>query len=178
MKETTDIQTEEEEKKKKKKRRFIIIFIILFILAALIAVSFFLMRDSWYDFGAQKGTYEGKSQEEIIADLNRQVQEGMMNISIAATITFTDGNAEGEARIENIEGNYRDQKVKITLNDTDEVVYESGAIPPGSYIQRIKLSKDLDPGTYNATATFTGYDVETHEERGKAAAEIRLVVLG
>ena len=134
--------------------------------------------DSWFDSSASAGQYEGKSEEEIIAALNAQVEEGMMNISIASAISFANGAAEGEARIENIQANHVDQKVSITLDDTGETVYESGALAPGQYIQTIKLSKDLDAGSYRATVLFTGYDRETHEKTGAAAAQVTLVVEG
>lgn len=134
--------------------------------------------EDWYDSNAAQGQFEGKSKEEIQAALNEEVAKGMMNISIAASITFPDGTSEGEARIENIAANPMDQKVAITLKDTGETVYESAAIAPDQHIQTIKLSKDLDPGEYAAVATFTGYDCETHKQTGQAAAEITLIVEG
>lgn len=134
--------------------------------------------EDWYDSNAAQGQFEGKSKEEIQAALNEEVAKGMMNISIAASITFPDGASEGEARIENIAANPMDQKVVITLKDTGETVYESAAIAPDQHIQNIKLSKDLDLGEYAAVATFTGYDRETHKQTGQAAAEITLVVEG
>ena len=120
--------------------------------------------EDWFDSNAAQGQFEGKSKEEIQAALNEEVAKGMMNISIAAVITFPDGASEGEARIE--------------LKDGDEVVYESGAIAPDQHIQNIKLSRDLEPGEYAAVATFTGYDRETHKKTGQAAAEITLRVEG
>ena len=134
--------------------------------------------EDWYDSNAAQGQFEGKSKEEIQAALNEEVAKGMMNISIAASITFADGSSEGEARIENIAANPMDQKVVITLKDSGETVYESAAIAPDQHIQTIKLTKDLDPGQYAAVATFTGYDRETHKQTGQAAAEIVLNVEG
>lgn len=134
--------------------------------------------EDWYDSNAAQGQFEGKSKEEIQAALNEEVAKGMMNISIAASITFADGSSEGEARIENIAANPMDQKVVITLKDSGETVYESAAIAPDQHIQTIKLTKDLDPGEYAAVATFTGYDRETHKQTGQAAAEIVLNVEG
>lgn len=134
--------------------------------------------EDWYDSNAAQGQFEGKSKEEIQAALNEEVAKGMMNISIAASITFPDGASEGEARIENIAANPMDQKVVITLKDSGETVYESAAIAPDQHIQNIQLSKDLDPGEYAAVATFTGYDRETHKQTGQAAAEIVLNVEG
>lgn len=177
MAEENGLSPEPQEEEKRKKKGFI--FILLLCIIALIFVIFFVAQpqSSWYDNQAQAGSYAGKSEEEIQADLNRQVEEGMMNISIASVVTFENSSSEGDARIENIASNNRDQKIVITLDDTQEIVYESGAIAPGSYIQTIHLNRDLDPGTYSATATFTGYDTKTHEEKGAAAAQIKLVVL-
>lgn len=167
-----------QEKKEKIKKRVILGLLIGLLSVAILGLLFStVLSDLWYDLTAETGSYDGRSEQEILDDLNRQVAEGMMNISIAATITFEDGSAEGEARIQNIEGNKRDQKVVITLDEGDEVIYESGAIPPGSHIQTIKLNRDLDAGSYDATATFVGYDLETHQETGKAAAQIKIVVL-
>ena len=67
--------------------------------------------EDWFDSNAAQGQFEGKSKEEIQAALNEEVAKGMMNISIAAVITFPDGTSEGEARIENIAANPMDQKV-------------------------------------------------------------------
>ncbi|WP_232050971.1 flagellar protein FliS [Arabiibacter massiliensis] len=134
--------------------------------------------EDWYDSTASQGQFEGKSKEEIQAALNEEVAKGMMNISIAAVVTFPDGASEGEARIENIAANPMDQKVTITLKDSGEAVYESGALAPDQHIQTIKLSRDLEPGEYAAVATFTGYDRETHKQTGQAAAEITLRIEG
>ena len=84
--------------------------------------------EDWYDSNAAQGQFEGKSKEEIQAALNEEVAKGMMNISIAASITFADGSSEGEARIENIAANPMDQKVVITLKDSGETVYELSLI--------------------------------------------------
>lgn len=134
--------------------------------------------DNWYDGNASQGQFEGKSKEEIQDALNEEVKKGMMNISIAAVINFPAGSTQGDARIENIAANPMDQKVTIALKDSDEVVYESGAIAPDQHIQTITLTKALAPGDHAAVATFTGYDRETHKETGKAAAEIVLHVEG
>lgn len=166
--------TGEEIPPKKKKKKLLIILIILVVAACGIGAYFFMNGDDWYDGNAQYGSYEGKSQEEIIAALNAQVKDGYMNLSIANTIVFEDGASEGEARIENIEANTRDQKVTITLDETGEVLYESGAIAPGEYIQTITLNRALEAGTYDATATFDGYDRETHEKKGTGGVNIRL----
>ncbi len=163
--------------KKAKRRKALVAVLAVAAIAvgAFAAWQAFAPQDAWYDPEAVTGHYEGKSEEEIVADLNRQVEEGMMNISIAGTLESADGDT-ATARIENIEANGKDQKVEIALDETGEVIYESGAIAPGQYVQDIDLARHFDPGVYDVTATFTSYDLDTHAEAGEAAAQVQLVV--
>ncbi len=165
------------EDKKKKKKPLIIIIIILLALILGIGLWWVLFASgNWFDSNAKSGQAPYKTNEEIQAELNRQVEEGMFNISIASVVEFADGTSPGTAYIENIPGNRYDMMVEITLDDSGETVFQSGALAPDSYLDDITLSKDLDAGTYPATATFTAYDTESHEAVGKAAAKVSLVI--
>lgn len=132
---------------------------------------------SWYDESAREGSYAGKTERQIQDDLNAQVAQGSMNISIASTIRVDAETATGVARIENIEANHYDQKVSIALKDTGEVLYESGAIAPGNAIDEVPLSRPLSAGSYPALVTFTGYDRDTHAVRGTLCAEVTMLVV-
>ena len=131
---------------------------------------------SWYDQDATQGSYEGKSEADIRADLERQIAEGMMNISIASNVLVSSEDGTAELRLENIAGNSMDQKVTVTLDETGETLYQSEAIAPGTCIQEAELSRTLPPGSYEATATFVGYDPKSHETEGTSAAKILLTV--
>lgn len=125
---------------------------------------------------AQLGQLEGKTEEQIVEELNRIVEEGMFNISINTQISFPNGTAEGQAYIDNISANHYNMTVQIVLDDTGESVYQSGGIRPGQYIENITLSKALPKGSYKATAIFTAHDPEDQSEVGQAAAEVLLTV--
>lgn len=169
--------TAEQEFKKKSKVPYIIILAILVIAAIGVAVWVVVGQgDGAYDNSAQSGQAPYKTEEEMKAEQNRVVEEGMLSISIASVIEFENGTSEGTAYIENVPSNHYLMKVTITLDSNDEVVYESGNIKPDSYINTIKLSKDLEAGTYPATATFTAYTTDTVAEVGQAAAKITIVV--
>ena len=105
-----------------------------------------------------------------------------MNISIANTIRFFNSNSErqdnglGLARIDNIENNHVDQKVKLVFEGTNEVIYESGAIAPGSYIENIRLNRYIEPGVYKLNAIFIGYDQESHKETGSLGCVVNLYI--
>lgn len=129
------------------------------------------------DTAALAGQLENKTEEEIIAELNRVVDEGMFNISINTTPTFPDGKSEGPLQIENIPGNQYLMRVQIQLDATGEVLYETGLIEPNHHIQTAKLDVELEKGEYPATAVFNAYDPETEEYVGSAGAKMTIKVL-
>lgn len=154
------------------------------VLVAAAAGGFFWWRrnqqeNSFFDVSALTGALPGKSEEEVIAELNRVVDEGMFNIAINSYITFPDGRSEGVANIENVPGNRYNMTVSIVLDDTGETVYQSKGIKPGQYIQKIRLDEELPEGFYYATAVFTAYaQDEAHSRVGQAAAKIQLEIGG
>lgn len=128
------------------------------------------------DPNATIGQYEGKSEAEIQAELDKVVQEGMFNISINPDIRMTSGRAEAELRVENIPANHHLMSVTLSRDDTGEVLYASGLIEPGYHIQAVPLETVLPGGSYTATALFTAYDLETEQPAGQAAARVRITV--
>lgn len=128
------------------------------------------------DPNASIGQLEGKSSDEIQAELDRIVDEGMFNISIAPVVYFADGASEGEVRIENVPGNRYDMRVSIVLDEDVRTVYESGVIEPNHHIRAVRLATNLGAGSYPATASFTALDRQTGAEAGQASAKITLVV--
>lgn len=163
-----------------KKKRNLIILIGAIVVIALVALGVFLFsggsNSGFYDPDAKEGQASYKTLEEIEAERNRQMQEGMLNISIASQIEFENGSSEGTAFIENVPSNKYVLKVTITTDNNGEVVYQSGGIRPDSTIETIKLSEPLGAGVYPATATFTAFDPDSLQEVGQAAAKVTLVV--
>lgn len=68
-------------------------------------------------------------------------------------------------------------QVLITLDDTGELIYETGLIEPNHHIQSAKLDVELEKGEYLATAVFNAYDPETEEYIGSAGAKLTITVL-
>ena len=130
------------------------------------------------DPNAALGQLEGKTPEELQAELDRIVQEGMFNISIASYVEFPNGAAEGEVRIENVPGNHYLMQVEVVRDDTGETVYRTGMIEPNHHIQRAQLDVDLDAGSYPCTAVFYAFEPGTEEPVGQAAAKMTVVVAG
>lgn len=168
----------------KNKKQFILYSIIIILLLAIISLAIYMLKPKEVeknrlqkDLDALAGVLPGKSPKEIQDALNQVVQEGMVNISINPDPTFENGKAEGNISIENIKGNHYALQVDVILN-TGEVVYSSGIIDPGYYIEKCKLKKNLPKGDYPATASFTAYYLDNYEDvLAKVNAEITLHIL-
>lgn len=130
--------------------------------------------EGFFDKDAKPGQASYKTDEEKQTELDRVVEDGMINISIASFIEFENSDSEATAYIENVPANKYVIKVTITLDDTNDIVYESGGIKPDYNIENIKLMKDIDAGRYPATATFAAYQPDTLEEVGQAEAKITI----
>ena len=78
--------------------------------------------------------------------------------------------------VENPGNNAKLIKVRIILDKTEEEIYASKLLKPGSYIDSVKLDKVLEKGTYNATAYFLAYDETSGEYIGQTGAQITLTV--
>ena len=129
-----------------------------------------------YDSAAVEGGWDNLSPEEIAEKLNAKVAEGMINISMNTAPYFENGAADGNLMIVNESINNYPQKVQIVRNNTQEVIYESGAIAVGSKIERAKLDAALPAGTYECTAYFHNLNPETGEIIGTAGAIINITI--
>ena len=129
-----------------------------------------------YDSSAIEGGWDNLSPEEIEARLNEKVAEGMINISMNTAPYFENGTAEGNVMIVNEAINNYPQQVEFIRNDTQEVIYQSKAIPVGSKIERAALDVELPAGTYECTAMFHNLDPETGDIIGTAGAIITITI--
>ena len=124
----------------------------------------------------QNGERVTKTQEEIQAELNAKVQEGMINISMNLNPVFKSGTEKGNLLIVNEEINHHPQVIEIYRKDTEELIYRSGLIPVGSRIEEAPLLVDLDAGRYPCVAYFHSVNENTGNLLGKAGAEIVVII--
>lgn len=104
------------------------------------------------------------------------LDRSMIAFSINTSPVFINGTSEGNLLIENPGNNAKLLKISIQINDTEEEVYTSNYLKPGTYIESAKLDKVLEKGTYDATAYFSAYEEETGEYIGKTGAQIAITV--
>ena len=129
-----------------------------------------------FDESAVFGGWEELTKDEIEANLNEQLAEGLINISMNTSPYFEDGTSKGNLMIVNETINRYPQKVEIIRNDTEEVIYTSGAIPVGSKIEAAKLDVELDAGEYECTALFHNLNPDTGAILGTAGAIITITI--
>lgn len=163
---------------------FFLLF-LMFLLATFVATLSNPKGDSqkenseltaFFDPHAKSGNLPGRSKKEIQDELNKIVEAGMFNISIASLVNMKETDDEALVRIENIAANHHHMKVSITLDGEKEPIYQSAGLAPGQYIEYARFNRKLLPGTYLATAVFTAYDTENLSPAGEAAAKITIVV--
>ena len=159
-----------QKEKKKSKLLWIIIFLLLLLIGIGAGIYYQMTKDSnlgrlTRDELALGGMLPGKTDQEISDILNAKVAEGMVDIGIAAGPIFENGGKKGRIAIENIAANRYSFQVDVILDDTGEVIYQSGVVDPGYYIEYIKLNKTLQAGDYQATAHFTTYSLDETEDK-------------
>ena len=178
-------KTPETAKRGQESQKNRIIAIIVAILVVLLAVL--LITKPWsngnnsqqgmvWDTNAEVGGLEHKSDEEIQEELNKKVEEGMINISMNTSPVFENGKAKGDLLIVNSEVNNYPQIVYIVRKDNNQEIYRSGGIPVGSKIEYAALDVDLPAGTYDCVAYFNNADPDTGAILGTAGAEITITV--
>lgn len=176
------------EKKKNKKTMAWIITMVLSVLALLLGIIGITFNSCSkdpedptnngliYDNNAVEGGWNQADVDDIVAGLNEKVEAGYINISMNTSPVFEDGTSAGNLMIVNETINNYPQKVVITRDDTQEVIYESAGIPVGSKIEKAKLNVELPKGTYACTAMFHNMDPETGDSLGCAGAAITITI--
>ena len=168
-----------------KKKRMVLIALACLLLLAVGGGIFLMTREEdaamddslQLDDNATMGVLPGIDMAERQAQLQEQLDEGMIAFSINSSPVFADGGAEGNLMLENPANNAKLLVVEIYIDATQEMVYQSKAIPTGAYIENARLDKVLEPGEYPATAYFKAYREEDHSFIGQAGAAIKITVL-
>ena len=62
----------------------------------------------------------------------------------------------------------------IILRDTDEVIYSSGLVEYGNYINVIELNREIEKGEYDAVVFIQPYDIKLNKTNN-AKFNIRLI---
>ena len=118
------------------------------------------------------GLKQSMTEQQIQDALNRQMEDGMITISMNSNPVVSNGYAN--LNIFNDTQNKLPQIVEIY--EESSLIYKSGGIPVGSRIDSAPLSVSLSPGNHNCTAYFNAVNPQTGEYVGTAAAEIIITI--
>lgn len=172
------------EKKKSRKKRLLVLLLLLLCLAC--AGGYFIWKNSQpkskyeNDLNALAGFLPGKTQEEIEAELNRIIDEGRFNASINGEMTLADGMLD--VCIENVPANNYNMVVEVYLypkesGENPELIYQSGIVRQGFYIEKAEAKTSVEPGSYEGLAVFHAImPDETEEEIGQTALNVLITV--
>lgn len=120
--------------------------------------------------GVMPGVDLAKRKEE----LQEKLDQTKIAFSINTNPEFYDGTAKGNLMIENPQHNNKYLVAEIYLVDNNELIYQSKALKPGTYLETVNLDKALQKGEYRAIAYFKGYDLDSEQYVGQTGAEITL----
>ena len=88
-----------------------------------------------------------------------------MEISVASRVTMAEGSTTCELRVENVEANHCDQKVHVwETGNEDDVLFESGAISPGEYLQWVELAHPLEVRTTRHAVHHSGHRCRRYDD--------------
>lgn len=106
---------------------------------------------------------------------SRELAENMQYVSLNRVLHFSDGSAEAKAAIEVDKRSRFGCIVTIIRDATGEVLYRSGVIDPGHYIERIHLDSSLSKGYYPCTAVWS-YFAEEDVYAGETAWKVVVII--
>lgn len=109
--------------------------------------------------------------EQIVEELDAS----LAGVCAAGEMT-ADSSGRCLARIENKPENENSARVQIVRIATGEVLFESGLIDPGYYVEYINLNTKLRAGWYPCRVVWEFYDFDTLQPVGKAAQSAVLIV--
>lgn len=174
------------QKSDKKKRLAIILIIILLLLIAAGVGGYLLYRalhsaepvadTPQFAPNASVGALPTKTQEEIEAILNQEINDRTVAYTVNSAPEFENGSAKGNLMLESPANNINYIEFVIRRDDNDDVIYRSGLLKPNQYIAEDTLQTQLSRGTYPCTVDITLYDPETLKEKGMTQAGITITV--
>lgn len=102
----------------------------------------------------------------ILGSLQEQVGEGMFQTYMTTEWSFPAGSATStDAVIGNSRSNTYPLYVEIIRADTDEVLFKSGAMEPGTMLKELTLNQVLPNGSYGLICQFHILSEDKQSER-------------
>lgn len=186
--EHTEQKEEQQPEEKKKKKKWLLLLLLLLLLILGGVSGFFVWKNMQpksqfeLDRNALEGFLPGKSKRDIEKELNRIIEKGRFNVSMNPTPIVKDKKIN--VAIENVPANNYYMQVEVYIYqdkedpDKTELIYKSGMIKQGYYIEEGDIQKGVSvkTGTYDGIAIFHAFNPETTEEIGSTAMTLQVTV--
>lgn len=128
------------------------------------------------DANALEGGLDGESLKEQYRQMIEKAEQTAIVVNFSESIILPDGDSEAEVQIANpVENNYPMQFI-LTLEDSGEKIYESGLVPLGSHLDKIKFTKKLEKGQYPAILTYRAYDENAQQYVSSVNVSVTITV--
>lgn len=170
----------ENDKKKKKKWILILLLLLLLIIGIVVFINYkkepLDVKFSSGKAGEEQSVdeNEGDYKKEISNDNGKNViLPGYGEIKIKANTT----NITSGIDFYNPQKNDGYYYLKFQLKIGDEVLYESDLVSPGKHIQKIKLTRPLKAGTYDATVFIQPYRWDKKTPTNYGIVKVKLSVI-
>lgn len=175
------VDAERRRRRKRGRKKWLVLLLLLLLVAGL--VGLFLWKP-WQQNTGPPGILAGNYNEgaldftdgELEAYLQRIADEDQVTIQLNTMPYFYQGGLNGDLLIQNTAYNDYHMLVEIHLgaDDSGALVYSSGFIPPGAYVDYADLTTSLTVGQHAAIAYISFWEGERHVTT--ASADMVLVI--
>lgn len=155
--------------------------VVIVVIGVLIGVICYLMlgKEAEQEERSYNRVVTPDNVEEIIGQLDEQdyTPMGSYEVKMNTNWVFPDGDSYStNSYVENSVNNRNTVFFTIALEtDPDTVIYDSPFIEPGSYMEAVKLEKNLPAGVYEAILTYHLVN-EQEEEISQVSIGITLTI--
>lgn len=161
-------------------KAFFIVLIIFIVCILFIPKSYIniFINPNYFDKTAQDLSQKTiNDKERLLEELQKYADASNFSVEISATMVFQDGRDVGIMNIANPENNIYNMIVDIYINETNKLIYKSGVLKPGDYIENDNLKVFLEKGVYDATAVVKAVAPNTNDVIGEVAFDITIHIL-
>lgn len=151
--------------------------VMIIVLLAVIAFMFIMMRMPDREDGPGKGVVFEPNSTQVQGYVGTNLPE--IAIPGWSAIKLPSGVTEADVSLHNPEANqgYYDLSFTVKLADSGEVVFSTGPIEPGYKCTHVTLTRELEPGKYEAVIFVQPYlRDENQTPTNNAELEILLIV--
>lgn len=115
-------------------------------------------------------------EEQVFESLHSQAKEEQFEFRMETAPVFSERTGEGTLALQNPPTNPYSCRVEIRLEQTGELLYDSGILKPNEVVNKAVLEKELESGTYAAYAEVSLYGEQEKKIGAPLLIDMRITV--